>query len=211
MTKKVLGLLIVTLMFSVAASAATVSEFCGGATLTNVSVGFPTPFLTGAPVTCAGFTAPVGQTITSEDITVNNDFSSGLGTTTDTVTFTYNLVGFNFSSLTGTNSGVGVSGVPVFTGSAGSSCSIPGAFGNAVAIDCRDNVSATTVGPIGFSVFSTWTAGGLQSNGAETINISAFFTYSVPTVTTPEPATLLMIGGGLIGLALVARRKKRVS
>jgi hypothetical protein len=41
------------------------------------------------------------------------------------------------------------------------------------------------------------------------MNVLGSYTYS-PTVTTPEPASLMMIGGGLVGLALLARRKRKV-
>jgi hypothetical protein len=208
MKKKLIGLSLVTLVFTVAASASTMQQYCGGDTLTNTSTGFPDPFLTGFGISCASFTVPTGYTLTSVDLTINDDFSSAFGTGTSTSQLTYTFTGFSLSQLTSTVSGIGSSGAPAFTGTG---CTLPGTFGNATAIDCTDTSvgvpSTTSFNGLSISVSETWSAGGLQSNGAETINISEFFTYT-PTVSTPEPASLMMIGGGLIGLAMLARRKR---
>jgi hypothetical protein len=209
MTKKLLGLLFASLILTAVASASTSQVYCGGDTLTNASTGFPDPFLSGFGISCPSFTVPTGYTLTSVDITVNDDFSSAVGTGTSTSQLTYTFTGFSISQLTSTVSGIGSSNAPTFTGTG---CSLPGAHGNATAIDCTDTSvgvpSTTSFNALSISVSETWTSGGLQSNGAETINISEFFTYT-PTVSTPEPASLMMIGGGLIGLAMVARRKRR--
>jgi len=54
---------------------------------------------------------------------------------------------------------------------------------------------------------SSWGTGSLLANGDDQVNL--FFSYTLaPIVSTPEPASLLMIGGGLIGLASLIRRKK---
>jgi len=211
MTKKLLGLLFVTLVFSLVANASTATQYCGGDSLTNTATGFPDPYLVNAPVTCAAFTVPTGYTLTSVDITINNDLSSPNGNTTDTVTYTYAVTGFgSLSQVNSTSTGTSV--FPAFT-NVGGSCSTPGTFGNATATDCADgtpgtNTTAGVFNAVNLSISATWTAGGLQSNGAETINISEYFTYSA-TPGTPEPATLLMTGGGLIALAIVARRRRR--
>jgi hypothetical protein len=197
------------------ASASTLDEFCGGDLLNSSSVGFPTPYLTGSPagnVTCAAFTAPVGDVITSVEFGVNNVFTGAVGGTTSTVTFTYDITGFSLPVLTSTATGVGSSNIPPgFTG-AGCSTAPPHFPGGPENIDCTESVpNVPSAGPIDFTIFATWTAGQLQSAGTETIAIYAEFTYgpsSVPPPPIPEPASLFMIGGGLIALALVARRKR---
>jgi PEP-CTERM motif len=210
MTKKILGSLIVTLLFSVVASASTVAtEDCGSVVLNNTSVGFPTPYLTGLPnptLTCLGFTAPIGDTITQVDFVLFNGFGGAVGGTTSTVTFTYDITGFNLAQLTTTASGVGMSGNPTFSPHVGCAA---GGMGPPNGIDCTDaGLNQPGFGSIMFQAFATWTAGSLQSNGNETISLYAFFTYSPSGPPVPEPASLFMIGGGLIGLALVARRKR---
>jgi hypothetical protein len=163
-----------------------------------------------ATFACAGINAPTGYYFSEEDWTIqDNTFAGGLPGT-NSVQFTYSVGGtFSGTTLltttvtgsaqgaTGTETGNGtcVAGVD---GSVGWDCESTGTF----------NSSTTTLAAFSVTATSSWLSGGLNANGIDQVNLYYSYTLS-PIVTTPEPASLLMIGGGLIGLASLIRRKKK--
>jgi hypothetical protein len=207
MTKKLVGLLVVALFCVGMANASTFSEACppGG-----IVQGPGTPGISGNSV-CAAFTVPMGDTLTSVEIFISGDWSLGV-TGGNTLNYTYTITGgtpaFTPSTLTESVQGnQGFSSAFIFAG-----CPEVGGSDTAA---CTQNLSLNglaTYASVVVTGVGSWAAGsaGLSPTGAEDFGVvSVIFTYG-PTVTTPEPASLLMIGGGLIGLAVFARRKRKV-
>jgi hypothetical protein len=216
MTKKLLGLLVVALFCISTMSASTLScnQTTGG---TN---GNPATFppaqnvLAGVTFVCNAPTVPGGDTLNSVSVTIIDSFSGGIQGQTNTVDFTYTLNGFSgvtgLTTSSSSNPGSGEQGVATDLG--GMTAENP-----ASPVQCTTTsntlVTCTELSPtaVSFSIVgsSTWAAGGMGNGGSDGMNVLGSYTYS-PTVTTPEPASLMMIGGGLVGLALLARRKRKV-
>jgi hypothetical protein len=70
------------------------------------------------------------------------------------------------------------------------------------------STGSTSFGPVNVTGSATWLLGTLGQSGSEDFQVYMEFTYNIPP-STPEPASLLLIGSGLLGLALVGRRKFR--
>lgn len=217
MTRKLLGLAVGALLCAGVSSAASFFESCppGGSTSGSAS-GAPIPPANGNGV-CAAWTVPTGMTLSSVVVTIAGDYSLGAGPgtgVTNTLNWTYTLTdqgggnisaaGFNGSS---TEQVLGNSGSTNYTFT-GAGCA---QAGTSQQEQCTTGVFFTSGIVDSFAVTAAGTWGinsqGLLSSGSENFAISVTFNYS-PTASVPEPASLLMIGSGLIGLGVFARRKR---
>ena len=223
MTKKLIGLLAVALFGITTINAATQSAL--GTTGTNSVTGTPTnqtPTLPngGAAVFTCSFSIPAGDTLTSVTLTINDPFSLATSGTTNELEFSYAISGFaGATALTDTIQGgpsdigpgqdMGVD--PDEGGLVPAATPAECAFFSNVALTCTTTAFVGTGPSFSFTVSGSaaWLAGSLQNGGAEQFSVFYADTYTAPPPPVPEPGTLLMMGGGLIGLVLAGRRKFR--
>lgn len=219
MKMKLCGLLIGILFCVGIATAGSISETClpGGAVLGGAGTPPLVPTISGDGV-CAAFTIPSLQTLTSIVVSIQGDYSGGAGAgtgITNTLNWTYTLTDEGGGSVTaagfaGTSTeqvqGNSSSGPFTFNGTG---CAESGSSNTEF---CTTNVgiSSGVIDAFAITAQGSWAAGsiGLNPAGVEDFNISVTFNY-LPTASIPEPASLLLVGSGLIGLGVLARRRRR--
>jgi hypothetical protein len=199
MTKKLLGLAVLAFLCVGMASASMVSELCPttGGTVTNTGVNGATPSLSATEV-CPALTG-FAYTITEIDLIEGGDFQLAMPGT-DTMLYSMTFTGAVTGTASETVTGTGGSGSYSFT----SPCTQIGITDQATCAFAGNGTG--TVGSITTTWSGIWTAGGLLTDGSEGVASYVNFQYSTGV---PEPASLLMIGGGLMGLAILTRRKRR--
>jgi hypothetical protein len=159
-------------------------------------------------------TIPAGNTLTSIDLIIDDDYSLGTANANNEVAFSYSTTNFTgATSLTTTVLGLG--GAPPF-GVSSNAGGIVGQAGTPTcsadstnAFDCEEP-AGTFTSTTTFTVTGTtsWISGSLQLGGTDEFSIGYSYTYA-PTAATPEPTTLVLIGGGLVGLGFAARRRQK--
>jgi len=169
-------------------------------------------------ITCNSFTVPPGETLSTIVIGITDDANQSVDTNSQiTWVWTYSGIALNPSNPAGTFSETG-NGVGAFgncTGTGSLICDANATFSPVVGINGAP-VTGTPTGTFTFTVTPCVSgpgdvqvcggSDGLGPTGADSAQVLISFTY-VPTSTVPEPATLFLIGSGLIGLGVIARRK----
>jgi hypothetical protein len=204
-------------------STASATTLCGTANTSggsaNFTVSSPGPggsvVLNGdgsATITCNGLNViPPSDTLTAIDVTIidngntSNDLLSQI-----TWTWSYSGPNLNPSNPSGTYSEDGISGDQFgacFNHPGGSlTCNGTTTFtpqttyNNLSVPNLSFTVSAADTGPSGDGL--------LNGGGGATATVLIQFDY-VPTSSIPEPTVLLLIGSGLVGLGVFARRKRQ--
>jgi|SRR5271157_2603365 len=205
--KKLLMLTVAFMLVAGIASASTVTLLC---TVVGGTIG-SNSFASGA-INCpdwnpAGYT---GYFLDSVQVNGNDSFAGGLGTGT----FTFSYTGINPDFL------VPASGTNGCSGSGGSnSCSdaVTG-FVGAVSAYIFGPTDGTPADLSNYSGTGTWTfasvsgtltsGSGLGTGGVIVTQASVTYDY-FPTQTTPEPMSMLLVGGGLLGLGLAASKLRK--
>jgi hypothetical protein len=217
MTKKLIGLLAVALFGITTINAApfTLCSLTNAPNSAQSTTTAGTPGITGVnPSFTCNFSIPTGDTLGTVSLLLNNPYQNGTINQTNEIQFTYSVSGFaGATALTETVQGsqappIGDSGTDPDTGgvSGAGECSQI----NDVSFQCVTSSFASTPGQTAFTFTvtgsATWLAGSLNNGGGESFTAFVADTYNAPA---PEPGTLLMIGGGLIGLVVAGRRKFR--
>jgi hypothetical protein len=195
------------------ASASTISESCGSTTYTAAPGTGAS--LTGALTPTGSFTCaslgPVAGIISSIQLFYAADYSFGQTiTATNTVLWTFTAsggvwAGGTTDQVTGGFSSSGNTPAqatgfldPPFNGAS----TTPGQQSST---DPGLGVGTSVFGGVGGTSSANVTAGSVTST---TGGVFAQITYAPATTGTPEPATLGLMGSALMGLGLLARRKK---
>jgi hypothetical protein len=163
--------------------------------------------LTGQPITltCPAFVVPSGNTLTGVDLELVND-AQGPASVGSTIQWTWNTFvgvpqsgsqvnqetstdGATFGPCSATATNI-VSTCPSFLGTYAETVTAGNTF-NAVSV----NAAAIA------------TVGGLSSGGSDSVRL--FIQYDLTPTGVPEPVTLSLAGGGLLGMGLMMRKRSR--
>jgi hypothetical protein len=203
--KKYFGLLVgglALILFSSTASATTTALIeCGtGATSTS---GTGNPTLVPTVLTClpAAFTLPTNITITALSFEIVDD-AQGPATVGSQINWTWTEGGAD-------TTGLGLSTVANETSTTGTTFNACTNAPGPLVCDQDVNVaySGTVAPTISFTVSATAVNGGISINGGDSAELYADITYSVNSG-VPEPATLSMVGAALLGLGMIARKRR---
>jgi hypothetical protein len=178
-----------------------VGSIAGQSTFLNTTATTGTVSMTGAvaTITCPNYTAPAGDYISAVDLRFYGDASAPLNASS-VITDTWTYVSGPIAFATSTDSVV-ASSDHAFAACLG----LTGAFTGQtcdIFVDTSENVT----GPFGVEVISVQalpTSGGVAPTGNTNANLAIQFEYSS---NIPEPATLSLMGGALLGLGLFGKK-----
>ncbi len=201
--KKVATLSFAVLAFSLSAVAGTVDGVCTPFT-------FPFSAGTGAgTLSCPSFASlgvgPVAVDISGVTLYLFADYQAGNPTTADKVTLTFNTS----SGVTGLNPGISwaLGNTTTMTVAGGSSSG-----GSTPPTPNPDAASSPSFGTAGSLVqwtsFNIGVSSVLNSGSVTTSLAGAKVTFTYDTAqTTPEPGSMALIGGGLLAVSLIGRKR----
>jgi hypothetical protein len=174
--------------------------FGSGSTVGSVLVSGGT-----ATITCPSFTLPALNSLVSVDLNLHDDAQSPANSTS-AVQWTWTQTSATPSGVTGN----GAIETSTASGSTFTGCVTTG-VGNLPVCDATatfaDPVAAGgTVNSIVFTVSAAAINGGVSSIGSDSASLYIQFDEAAPA---PEPATLTLVGGSLIGLGLIARKRRK--
>jgi hypothetical protein len=163
---------------------------------------------TGQPVTltCPAFVVPSGNTLTGVDIELVND-AQGPADIGATVTWVWNTFVGVPQSGTQTNmqsspDGVTFGSCSAQAGSIVNTC--PSILGTYVA----NVIAGNTFNAVSVNVTASSGGGGLDTAGSDSARL--FIQYDLTPTGVPEPVTLSLVGGGLLAVGLLARKRRKV-
>jgi hypothetical protein len=159
-------------------------------------------------ITCSGFTVPANQTLESITVVVGDDAQQPADITSQ-VTWMWTYSGQALTPVpSATNNETTQQNGALFsfnscTGSGTLVCNVAENFSTTTTF-----TEGQTTGSFIFTVAPS-SSGNAGSSESDSAQVFIQFTYGQPGV--PEPASLLLVGSGLIGLSVVARRKRQQS
>ena len=197
--KKFLLLMAVLTLVSGVASANSIFETCTPFefTFTAGSGGAQT-------ATCAAASIPGGWTFTTAEEFFIADYAGGGGGTTNTVQTSYTNFGAGLTAFGAiTNPECTITGG---ANSAPSGCNSNYSFGGSMGtLPFLTGAASTAAAGFTVSISSSLTAGTVTASSA---GVVIEFDYTQNS-TTPEPMSMMLVGGGLLGLGLVASKLRK--
>jgi hypothetical protein len=205
MTRKLMGYLLAALALTLFASTAS-AAFIQCQTIGSPSGSVP---LTGQPVTltCPAFVVPASNTLTGVELELIDD-AQGPSSIGSTIQWTWNT----FVGVSQLGSQINIETSP--DGATFGPCS---ALGGSIVNTCpsflgpyAQNIAAGgTFNAVSVNASAIATAGGLSSGGSDSVRL--FVQYDLtPQTGVPEPVTLSLVGFGLLGVGLLARKRRKV-